>query len=131
MIKTKSVYHDPKEPEDGYRLLVMRYWPRGVKRAHVDRWLKELGPSSSLLGAYREGKIDWPTFAACYRSEVSGTERGPLLMEEVGGLEEMHGTVTLLCHEDLAKPNSHCHRQILKELLDGRAPRPRHSEPAG
>ena len=121
MITTKSIYHDPKEPDDGYRLLVMRYWPRGVKRAQVDGWLKELGPSSSLLGAYRDGKIDWPTFAARYRSEVAGTERG-LLMEEVERLEEIHGTVTLLCHEDLAKPNSHCHRQILKELLDSRAP---------
>ena len=118
MIRTKSIYHDPIEPADGYRLLVMRYWPRGVRRDRVDSWLKDLGPSAALLGGSRSGLLDWPTFAQRYREEVAGSEEGRRLLEEVKRLEEVHGTVTLLCHEDLSRPGTHCHREILKELLD-------------
>ena len=31
MIKTKSIY-DPKEENDGIRILITRYWPRGIKK---------------------------------------------------------------------------------------------------
>ena len=120
MIKTKSIYHDPMEPGDGYRLLVMRYWPRGVGKARVDGWIKDLGPSPSLLASLKEGRVDWPAFAAGYRLEVEGTARGLALLEEVQQLEEAHGTVTLLCHEDLGSPGAHCHREILKEMMYAR-----------
>ena len=35
MIKTKRIY-DPPTPDDGYRLLVMRRWPRGIKKTAVE-----------------------------------------------------------------------------------------------
>ena len=122
MIKTKSIYHDSMEPGDGYRLLVMRYWPRGVVKERVNGWIKDLGPSPSLLGSLKEGRMDWPAFVAGYRLEVEGTARGQALLEEVQRLEETHGTVTLLCHEDLSSPGAHCHREILKEMLSTRRP---------
>ena len=118
MIKTKSIYHDPIGPEDGYRLLVMRRWPRGVSKTRVDGWLKELGPSSALLGKLREGKIDWQAFSHLYKEQVGGTDAGRALLEEVECLERAHAVVTLLCHEDLARPDTNCHRVLLKELLD-------------
>ena len=43
-----------RQREDGERLLVMRYWPRGVRREAVDRWLRDLAPSPELLREYRE-----------------------------------------------------------------------------
>ncbi|MFQ5933314.1 MAG: DUF488 domain-containing protein [Dehalococcoidia bacterium] len=122
MIKTKSIYHDPIEPEDGYRLLVMRYWPRGVRKAQVHGWLKDLGPSSTLLREYRQGLVDWQTFVLRYRNEVMDAELGRALLAKVKQLERSHGTVTLLCQEDLSKLDNHCHREILKELLDTLAP---------
>ena len=121
MIKTKSVYHDPIDPGDGYRLLVMRHWPRGIRKAHVDGWLRDLGPSQSLLSAVRADRVDWETFSTLYRQEVSETERGRDHLDEVKRLEGEHGTVTLLCHEDLRNSDSHCHREILKEMLGSRA----------
>ena len=33
-IKIKRVYEDP-EAEDGYRVLVDRLWPRGMKKEHL------------------------------------------------------------------------------------------------
>jgi len=42
-IKIKRVY-EPKEKSDGFRILVDRLWPRGIKKEelHVDTWLKKL-----------------------------------------------------------------------------------------
>jgi uncharacterized protein YeaO (DUF488 family) len=123
MIRTKSIYHDPREPADGYRLLVMRHWPRGVKKDQVDRWLKELGPSAELLASYRRGEMDWAAFAQRYIQQVAGTAPGRALLDCVRQLEAEHGTLTLLCHEDLSDPGAHCHREVLKDLLEGRGVR--------
>ena len=49
VVRTKRVYDDPA-PQDGYRVLVDRLWPRGVsrERAAVGTWLKEVAPSAQL-----------------------------------------------------------------------------------
>jgi uncharacterized protein YeaO (DUF488 family) len=41
MLRLKRVY-DPPSAEDGYRILIDRLWPRGLKReaADIDLWLK-------------------------------------------------------------------------------------------
>lgn len=41
---------DPREPGDGYRVLVDRVWPPGVsrERAQLDEWARELAPSDGL-----------------------------------------------------------------------------------
>src|SRR3954462_5034985 len=64
-IKTKR-WNDPAEPDDGFRLLVTRYRPRGVSKAAEtwDEWWPELGPSRALHAAYW-GKTGKPlTFEA-------------------------------------------------------------------
>ncbi|MDJ0937793.1 MAG: DUF488 family protein, partial [Kiloniellales bacterium] len=42
MVRIKRVYAPPA-PEDGYRVLIDRLWPRGLAKeaAAVDLWLKE------------------------------------------------------------------------------------------
>ena len=55
-LRTKRVYEDAS-PDDGFRLLTMRFWPRGVRKDRVDAWEKELGPSPKLLGKYRNGDV--------------------------------------------------------------------------
>ena len=37
---------------DGEIILITRYWPRGIKKEHFDRWDKELSPSRNLLKIY-------------------------------------------------------------------------------
>ncbi len=58
MILTARIY-EPPPPEDGYRLHVMRFWPRGVRKEAVDGWERELAPSAELLRAYRAGRVEW------------------------------------------------------------------------
>ena len=111
MIRTKRVY-DPPSRGDGHRLLVMRLWPRGVRKDAVDGWQKELGPSVELLRAYRDGSIDWREFALRYRAEVRDKRE---LIEEVRRLARRR-TVTLLCG---CADESGCHRGLLKAMIEG------------
>ena len=48
-IKTERIYTKPADL-DGYRILVDRLWPRGISKvnAHLDQWLKEVGPTNDL-----------------------------------------------------------------------------------
>ena len=49
MIRTNSL-HDPFSTEDGIRVLVTRYRPRGVRKQDEtrDAWVKDLGPGRGL-----------------------------------------------------------------------------------
>lgn len=103
-----SVY-DP--PDVAYpRLLVMRRWPRGIAKGAVDQWERDLGPSNELLDAYRDEEVDWPTFEARYREEM--TDREPLV--RFAALMARYTGVTLLCS---SHPDEECHRSILAQLV--------------
>ena len=66
--------HDQPNPEDGYRVLVGRLWPRGVSKAaaQLDEWLREVGPSDQLWKAYDGGELNWGAFRRHYLSELNG-----------------------------------------------------------
>jgi ribokinase len=110
VIRTKRIY-DPPSPEDGYRLLVMRLWPRGIRKDAVDAWEKDLGPSRELLTAFRAGKIAWEDLAVRYREEMS--TRGELL-ERYRDLARRR-TLTLLCS---CQDEARCHRTLLRAILE-------------
>ena len=48
-IRTKRVY-DIASRMDGYRVLVDRLWPRGIRKADtaLDKWCKDLSPGDEL-----------------------------------------------------------------------------------
>ena len=118
MIRHASVYDPPLPPnEAGLRVLVMRYWPRGVRRERIDLWLKDAAPSRELVRAFTHESLPWAEFERRYRDELP-TDVVPRLRK----LEREHGTLTLLCHERIP-PEAHCHRQILAGLLSDQAPR--------
>lgn len=50
MIKTKR-WDDPREDDDGFRLLICRYRPRALpkKKETWDLWWSQLGPSKEQL----------------------------------------------------------------------------------
>ncbi len=115
MIRTARVY-DPPTPRDGHRLLVMRLWPRGVRKNAVDAWEKELAPSVELLRAFRRGDIAWGEFARRYRAEMRAQGE---LVDSVARLAKRR-TVTLLCG---CEDESRCHRTLLRELVERRMAR--------
>ena len=112
-IVTKRVY-EPAVAGDGTRVLVMRYWPRGIRREKVDVWLRELAPVIPLLRSYLDGKITWAQYRPRYRAGLKRPEAQEALAE-VRRLAQ-RGRVTLLCG---CPDPQRCHRTLLHEhLLD-------------
>jgi len=70
-ILLKRAYETPAT-SDGFRVLVDRLWPRGVKKAdlHLDMWAKELAPSSGLRQWFGHDEKRWGEFRARYRREL-------------------------------------------------------------
>jgi uncharacterized protein YeaO (DUF488 family) len=124
-IVTKRVY-DPVAPADGHRVLIMRLWPRGIRKERVGRWLKELGPVPDLLHRYLDEKITWEQYVPLYLAGLARPE-AQAAVAEVRRLAAT-GRVTLLCG---CADEARCHRSLLKAyLLDsarGATPRPRRS----
>jgi len=113
MIKIKSVY-DPVSKDDGTRVLVTRYWPRGVKKEKAGHWLKGLGTEPDLIKKWKGKELSWDKFVKGYRDEFKSEEK----KKAFGELKEIirsNGNVTLLC---TCKDTEHCHREVLKEMLE-------------
>jgi len=117
-IRTKR-WNDPVEPEDGFRLLVCAYRPRGVRREGEpwDAWCPELGPSRELHAAVygKNGPpIAWDEYVRRYHAEMAQRSffiRG--FAERVAKGE----TITLLCSSACVDPER-CHRTLLARLLE-------------
>jgi len=94
MIRVKRVYEKPVK-EDGFRVLVDRLWPRGMKKeaAKVDLWMKDVAPSDALRKSFHHDVMNWLDFGKKYQAELK-TKREPLA--ELRKLEKEHGTLTLL-----------------------------------
>jgi uncharacterized protein YeaO (DUF488 family) len=74
-IRIKRAYEEPAK-NDGYRVLVDRIWPRGVKKEElkIDRWLKEIAPSSELRKWFGHKTDRWPEFKDRYSKELDDKE---------------------------------------------------------
>lgn len=113
MIKTKRIYDEPK-PEDGYRVLVDRLWPRGLtrERAHVDEWLKEAGPSNDLRKWFHDHPDKWDEFRASYTEEL---KRKAGILSKIAS-KASKGRVTLLYS---FRDDQHNQAVVIKEFMDG------------
>jgi uncharacterized protein YeaO (DUF488 family) len=87
MIKTKSVYDLVNLESDGFRVLVMRKWPRGIgyKKHAIHKWTKEVGPSMELLRRWNRSEITWEDCVKqyCADQQHSGQDRNRLYSENV------------------------------------------------
>lgn len=112
-VQSKRV-SEPATPEDGTRVLVMRMWPRGVRKSAADHWLKGLGTPVELIRQWKAGRIGWATLASAYRKSLRTAEA----REDLNALIKLarQGRVTLLC---TCPEEARCHRGILKQVLLG------------
>lgn len=114
MIKTKSLY-DNIEDDDGTRIVITRYWPRGKKRKppFCDIWLPDAGPDATTLRRYKSGDINWEQYTTQY---IAAMEKRPAVVVKLAKMA-MKKTITLLCFEPESNPC--CHRHLLKKLIEG------------
>jgi uncharacterized protein YeaO (DUF488 family) len=70
-VRVKRVYDEPAK-SDGYRVLVDRLWPRGLKKsdAQLHDWLREIAPSTTLRKSFRHDPSKWKEFKKKYWAEL-------------------------------------------------------------
>jgi uncharacterized protein YeaO (DUF488 family) len=121
-LKTKR-WNDPREADDGWRLLVCRYRPRALPKKDEtwDRWYKALSPSKELhadIYGKHGPPLAWEDFRRRYFEEMQSDEaRG--LIDELAALVAEGKTITLLC-SSACTDESRCHRALLRGLIEER-----------
>ena len=127
MLRTKSVYSPIEPRKDGLRILATRLRGRGLPTNRYDAWMANLGPSEQLLRQIQSGKITWADFSRRYRAELfeGGSidtrnrtikNHGQKFTLRLLQALAKRGPVTLMCH--CAENEAHCHRHLLKEILE-------------
>jgi uncharacterized protein YeaO (DUF488 family) len=127
LVRTRR-WNDPAEVDDGYRLLVCRFRPRGVsKDAETwDAWCKALAPSEPLhAAAYGKGgpAIAWDVYTRRYLEEM-GRQR--FWIQGFADRVKAGERLTLLC-SSACVDEGRCHRTLLASLVRAAA-RPAASE---
>jgi uncharacterized protein YeaO (DUF488 family) len=118
-IRTKR-WNDPVEPDDGQRILVCRYRPRGVRKEDEtwQQWLADLGPSKELhaavYGKNRAAPLAWPAYRNAYLLEMK--KQGQAIAELARRVKAGQ-TITLLC-SSACEREDRCHRSLLKQLIE-------------
>jgi len=110
-VRTKRIYQ-PSERSDGFRVLIMRLWPRGIRKGRVDLWLKHLGAPLTLLREYRAGGVKWSDYRKRYLAGLKLPEAETALNELRRLVARRRVTILCVCHDE-----SRCHRGILKQVL--------------
>lgn len=95
-IALKRAY-DPPKRGDGFRVLVDRLWPRGVKKDELalDLWAKELAPSSELRTWFGHDPQRWTEFRKRYRAELAA-QRASAIIDAILEKARAARTVTLV-----------------------------------
>src|SRR5215213_4290313 len=113
VVRVKRIYA-PAASDDGFRVLVDRIWPRGLKKADaaVDLWMKEVAPSPELRRWFRHDPAKWADFRRRYAAELHRQPDATAALRE----KVQQGTVTLLY---AARDPDHNNAVALKSLLEG------------
>jgi uncharacterized protein YeaO (DUF488 family) len=123
-ILTKKHCREAPLLEDGTRILVMRYWPRGVRKGQFDAWYRDLAPSADLLRAFKDlraalpdsstvgpGNPDWDRLMVRYYAEMRVQQES---LRELRKRDTAGEVITLLCGcHDPAR----CHRTHLANMI--------------
>src|SRR5262249_38755747 len=119
-VRTLKHCRQSPEPSDGRRLLVMRFWPRGMHRTAFHQYIPALAPSAALLSAFRTYRASFcpspfveEELWERYRAEMA------LQRPKIEALTHRHlegETITLLC---ACHDPTRCHRTALgRYVLD-------------
>lgn len=111
-IECKRAYDDINK-NDGYRVLVDRVWPRGIKKEalELDDWIKDLAPSTELRKWFGHDPERWQTFSKRYRKELEEQQETLKALVKNAGKKR----ITLIYS---AKDREHNNAIVLKAVLE-------------
>jgi uncharacterized protein YeaO (DUF488 family) len=110
-VRLKRAY-ESESADDGYRVLVDRLWPRGVRRdlARFDRWEKDLAPSSELRTWFAHDPARFEEFRRRYVEELRAHRAEISVLRR----RARDGTLTLVY---AAKDTRHNEAVVLAEVI--------------
>jgi uncharacterized protein YeaO (DUF488 family) len=114
-IKIKRIY-EPFNEEDGYRILVDRLWPRGVRKekANINEWCKKITPSTEIRKKFHHDPDLMDVFKLEYTIELNNNKYKEEFIENINK-KLQDGNVTLLY---AAKDEKINHASILKAWIE-------------
>ena len=110
-------------PHEGLRIGTVRRPPRGVPKSAFasgnwyDIWLPNLAPAAETvrLALASRSPREWAVFAKRYRAEMGSADNGRVLDLLAALSHDTDFSVGCYCEDE-----AHCHRSILRELLQER-----------
>jgi len=110
-VQIKRAYDRPAKA-DGYRVLVDRVWPRGMRKEQLrlNEWAKDLAPSTELRQWFGHDPQRWTEFRKRYRRELNdpdvkaeirriaeAAKDYPMLTLVYSAKDEKHNQAVVLC----------------------------------
>jgi uncharacterized protein YeaO (DUF488 family) len=124
MVQIKRAY-ESASPRDGYRVLIERLWPRGVRNTdlRLDAWLKDVAPSAELRRWFGHDPERFSEFAARYRGELRKSPAAEALAGLVRRASEDALTLVYAARDEV-----HNGAVVLRDIIDGALARQSHHE---
>lgn len=127
MIQLKRAY-EPAAASDGYRVLVERLWPRGLRKAnaHIDEWLKDIAPSHELRRWFGHDRSRFSEFRDRYKRELRSEPAHAALAELVRRAARATVTLVYSAHDEVYNNAVVLAREIERRLARKRTKTTRH-----
>jgi len=115
-IQVKRAYA-PAAKDDGIRILVDRLWPRGLRKvdAAIDRWLKDVAPSSELRHWFGHAPERWDEFRQRYAEELCQSQEA---LTELRAIAAEQPLTLLFAAHDEEHNNAVALREVLLKQLN-------------
>lgn len=115
-IQIKRAYEAP-DAADGYRVLVDRLWPRGVKKEllGLDEWCKDVAPSTELRVWFAHDPAKFDEFRARYIAELENTDATSELLKRA---KDSSALTLVYAAKDPAVNHALVLRDYLIKMLD-------------
>ena len=114
-IKLRRAY-DEKGKDDGYRVLVDRLWPRGIKKEDLPYswWPKEIAPSDELRETFGHDKDKFQDFKKSYKKELDNNDLKEEFLNKINTQLKKHNVTFVFG----AKDEEHNQAVVLKEWAE-------------
>lgn len=111
-IQIKRAYAKP-EVNDGYRVLIDRIWPRGIKKEDLwlDNWDKNIAPSTELRKWFNHEPEKFAEFSKRYIDELKNSDATDILLNKT----KQQSMLTLIYS---AKDEQYNQAVVLKKYLE-------------
>jgi len=118
-IQIKRIYA-AYAPADGYRVLVDRLWPRGIRKteANLDTWARNISPSTELRKSFAHQPERFAAFQKAYTDEL---DENPEALEFARACKEIlisRDITFLYAAKDEARDNAVVLREWIRKQIE-------------